>query len=166
MTFGWPLALVGLVLVPLLAGLYVWHDRRRDRVAARFGNPALMPNVVDRQPGKLRFVPLVVLLVALAAMVVGVARPHATLDVAREEATVVLALDVSRSMKADDVEPTRLDAARNAAKQFMDDVPDKFRIGIVSFATRAVVALPPTEDRELASPLAGHAQERGGDGDR
>ncbi len=151
MSFGWPLALVGLVLVPLLAVLYVWHDRRRDRVAARFGNPALMPNVVDRQPGKLRFVPLVVLLVALAAMVVGVARPHATLDVAREEATVVLALDVSRSMKADDVEPTRLDAARNAAKQFMDDVPDKFRIGIVSFATRAVVALPPTQDRELAA---------------
>ena len=151
MSFGWPLALVGLVLVPLLAVLYVWHDRRRDRVAARFGNPALMPNVVDRQPGKLRFVPLVVLLVALAAMVVGVARPHATLDVAREEATVVLALDVSRSMKADDVDPTRLDAARNAAKQFMDDVPDKFRIGIVSFATRAVVALPPTQDRELAA---------------
>ena len=150
MTFGWPLALVGLLLVPALAALYVWRDRRRDRVAARFGNPALMPNVVDREPGKLRYVPLIVLLVALAAMVVGVARPHATLDVAREEATVVLALDVSRSMKSEDVEPTRLDAARNAAKQFMADVPEKFRIGIVSFATRAVVALPPTADRELA----------------
>ncbi len=150
MTFGWPLALVGLLLVPALAALYVWRDRRRDRVAARFGNPALMPNVVDREPGKLRYVPLIILLVALAAMVVGVARPHATLDVAREEATVVLALDVSRSMKSEDVEPTRLDAARNAAKQFMADVPEKFRIGIVSFATRAVVALPPTADRELA----------------
>src|SRR5262245_3246445 len=150
MTFGWPLALVALVLVPVLAVLYVWHDRRRDRVEARFGNPALMPNVVDRKPGKLRYVPLIVFLVGLAAMIVGVARPHATLDVAREEATVVLALDVSRSMKSEDVEPTRLDAARNAAKQFMADVPKKFRIGVVSFATRAVVALPPTEDRELA----------------
>jgi Ca-activated chloride channel homolog len=150
MTFGWPLALVGLVLVPALAALYVWHDRRRDRVVARFGNPALMPNVVDREPGKLRYIPLIVLLVALAAMVVGVARPHATIDVAREEATVVLALDVSRSMKSEDVEPTRLDAARTAAKQFMAEVPEKFRIGIVSFATRAVVALPPTADRELA----------------
>ena len=151
MTFGWPIALVGLLLVPALAGLYLWHDRRRDRVAARFANPALMPNVVDRQPGKLRYLPLIVLLVGLAAMIVGVARPHATVDVAREEATVVLALDVSRSMKSEDVEPTRLDAARNAARQFMADVPEKFRIGIVSFATRAVVALPPTADRELAS---------------
>jgi Ca-activated chloride channel family protein len=151
MTFGWPLALLALVLVPALAALYIWFDRRRDRVASRFGNPALMPNVVDRAPGKLRYVPLIVFLVALAAMVVGVARPHATIDVAREEATVVLAVDVSRSMKSEDVEPTRLDAARNAAKQFMADVPAKFRIGIVSFATRAVVALPPTADRELAS---------------
>ena len=151
MTFGWPIALVGLLLGAELAGLYLRHDRRRDRVAAGFANPALMPNVVDRQPGKLRYLPLIVLLVGLAAMIVGVARPHATVDVAREEATVVLALDVSRSMKSEDVEPTRLDAARNAARQFMADVPEKFRIGIVSFATRAVVALPPTADRELAS---------------
>ncbi len=91
------------------------------------------------------------LFLALAVMVVGVARPHATMNVSREEATVVLALDVSRSMKAEDVEPTRLDAARNAAKEFLADVPEKFRIGIVTFATRAVVALPPTQDRELAA---------------
>jgi Ca-activated chloride channel homolog len=151
MRFGWPIALVGLVLVPVLVALYVLHDRRRRDVAARFGNPALMPNVVDREPGRLRYLPLVVLLIALAAMVVGVARPHATLDVQREEATVMLALDVSRSMKAEDVEPTRLDAARNAAKVFLAEVPEKFRVGIVSFATRAVVALPPTVDRELAA---------------
>jgi Ca-activated chloride channel family protein len=78
-----------------------------------------------------------------------VARPHATMSVKREEATVVLALDVSRSMKAEDVEPTRLGAAQDAAKAFAEDVPDKFRIGVVSFATRAVVGLPPTEDRTL-----------------
>jgi Ca-activated chloride channel family protein len=82
-------------------------------------------------------------------MLVGVARPHATVSVPREEATVVLALDVSRSMKADDVKPTRLDAARLAAFEFSQDVPEKYRIGIVSFATRAVVALPPTADRSL-----------------
>jgi Ca-activated chloride channel family protein len=81
---------------------------------------------------------------------VGGARPHATINGARAEATVVRAPDVSRSIKSEDVEPTRLDAARSAAKQFMADVPKKFRIGVVSFATRAVVALPPTEDRELA----------------
>ncbi len=151
MRFDWPIALAGLVLVPLLIGLYVWHDRRRSRVVERFGNPALMPNVVDREPGRLRFLPLVILLVALALMVVGVARPHATVDVSREEATVVLAVDVSRSMKAEDVEPTRLDAARNAAKEFLAEVPEKYRIGLVTFATRAVVALPPTQDRELAA---------------
>jgi Ca-activated chloride channel family protein len=150
-TFGWPLALVGLVLVPVLVGLYVWHDRRRDRVAARFANPALLPNVIDHSPGRLRFVPVVLLFIALAAMIVGVARPHAKVNVPREEATVVLALDVSRSMKATDVDPSRLDAARAAAKVILTEVPERFRVGIVSFATRAVVALPPTTDRDLAS---------------
>jgi Ca-activated chloride channel homolog len=150
-SFGWPLALLGLVLVPLLVLLYAWHDRRRRQVAARFANPALLPNVLDRSPGRLRFLPLAVLLLALATMIVGVARPHATLNVPREEATVVLAMDVSRSMKAADVEPTRLDAATAAAKAFLAEVPEKFRVGVVSFATRAVVALPPTDDRELAA---------------
>jgi Ca-activated chloride channel family protein len=150
-SFGWPIALAGLVLVPVLIGLYVWYDRRRTPVGEAFGNPALLPHVGDRAPGHLRYLPLVVLLLALAAMIVGVARPHATVNVEREEATVVLALDVSRSMKATDVEPTRLDAARTAAKAFLEDVPEKFRVGIVSFATRAVVALPPTADRELAA---------------
>jgi Ca-activated chloride channel family protein len=118
-SFGWPVALVGLLLVPLALGAYVWFDRRRQRVAARFANPDLLPNVVDRSPGRLRLLPLAVLLLALALMIVGVARPHATLNVPREEATVVLAIDVSRSMKATDVEPTRLDAARAAAKAFL-----------------------------------------------
>lgn len=151
MSFDWPLGLLGLVLVPLLVGLYVWYDRRRDRVAARFANPALLPNVIDRSPGRLRFLPLVLLFLALTAMIFGVARPHATVNVPREEATVVLAIDVSRSMKATDVQPTRLDAARAAAKQFLAKMPEKFRVGVVSFATRAVVALPPTDDRDLAA---------------
>ena len=82
-------------------------------------------------------------------MIVGVARPHATVSVPREEATIVLAIDVSRSMKATDVEPTRLDAARTAAKAFLAEVPEKFRVGVVSFATRAAVGVAPTEDRTL-----------------
>ena len=150
MTFGWPIALAGLALVPVLIVLYLWYDGRRDRVAARFANPALMPNVIDRSPGRLRFLPLLLGFLALTAMIVGVARPHATVNVPREEATVVLVIDVSRSMKATDVQPSRLDAARAAAKGFLADVPEKFRVGIVSFATRAVVALPPTADRDLA----------------
>ena len=105
--------------------------------------------MVDRKPGALRHLPLVVILVALAAMIVGVARPEATVTREREEATVILAMDVSRSMKADDIEPTRLDAARVAAKAFLEQVPEKFQVGVVTFATRAVVGVAPTEDRDL-----------------
>lgn len=147
MTFQWPLALLGLLLVPLAAAAYVLVDRRRVAHAARFATLALFPNVVARAPGRLRHLPALVLLVALVAMLVGVARPHATISVPREEATVVLALDVSRSMTATDVRPSRLVAARIAAERFVKQVPAKFRVGIVAFATRAQVALPPTHDR-------------------
>ena len=149
MTFTWPIALVGLLLIPVLVVAYRWSERRRTGAQARFGNPDLLPNVVDRAPGRLRVLPVVLLLLALSAMIVGVARPHATVSVPREEATIVLAMDVSRSMKATDVEPTRLDAARTAAKAFLAEVPEKFRVGVVSFATRAVVGVAPTEDRTL-----------------
>lgn len=149
MSFGWPVALSALLLVPLLVGGYAWSERRRTRAQARFGNPDLFPNVIDRSPGRLRLLPVVLMFLALTAMIVGVARPHATVRVPREEATIVLAMDVSRSMKATDVSPTRLDAARTAAQAFLQAVPEKFRVGVVSFATRAAVGVPPTEDRSL-----------------
>lgn len=149
MSFGWPIALVGLLAIPLLLWLYLWNDRRRMASQAEFGNPDLLPNLVTRDPGRLRYLPLVVLLVGLGMMVLGVARPRATVTVPREEATVVLAMDVSRSMKATDVQPTRLDAARVAAKAFLAEVPEKYRVGVVTFATRAAVGVPPTEDRQL-----------------
>ena len=149
MSFTWPLALIALAAVPVLVALYLDRDRRRVASQAEFGNPDLLPNVVDREPGRLRYLPPLIMLVALVFLIVGVARPHATVNVPREEATIVLAMDVSRSMKANDVEPTRLDAARTAAKTFLDEVPEKFRVGVVSFATRAAVGVAPTEDREL-----------------
>jgi Ca-activated chloride channel homolog len=150
-TFEWPIALLALALLPLLVAVYLWHDRRRVASQARFGNPELLPNMVEREPGRLRYVPLAVLLVGLGMMIFGVARPQATVTVPREEATIVLAMDVSRSMKAEDVEPTRLDAARGAAKAFLAEVPEKYRVGVVSFATRAAVGVPPTEDRALVN---------------
>ena len=149
MTFQWPLVLLALLVVPLLVALYVVRERRRTAFAAAFSNPALLPNVIDRAPGPRRHLPLVLLLLGLTAIVVGVARPHMEVNVKREEATIVLAVDVSRSMKAEDVAPTRLDAAREAAKAFLAKVPEKFEVGVVSFATRAVVGVAPTEDRSL-----------------
>jgi Ca-activated chloride channel family protein len=150
MSFEWPSALAALAVVPLAIGLYVRRDRRRTAFAARFVNPALLPNLIARSPGRLRHLPFAVLVTALAAMIVGVARPHATVSVQREEATVLLAVDVSRSMTATDVQPTRLDVARIAAARFLAKVPKRFRVGVLSIGTKPVIALPPTEDRELA----------------
>lgn len=149
MSFSSPLWLLALLLLPLLVGAYLWRERQRQRSAAAWANPALVPNLVDRAPGRRRHIPVALLLVALAAMIIGVARPRATLTVRREEATVLVAMDVSRSMAATDVPPTRLQAAKTAAISFADKVPDKFRIGVVAFSTRAQVALPPTTDRQL-----------------
>ena len=151
MRFDWPLALVALAVLPVLVALYIDRDRRRVASQAAFGNPDLLPNVVDRSPGRIRYLPPLTLLVALVFLIVGVARPHATVKVQREEATIILAMDVSRSMKANDVQPTRLDAARIAAKTFLDQVPAKFRVGVVTFATRAAVGVAPTEDRTLVT---------------
>jgi Ca-activated chloride channel family protein len=149
-TFEWPLVLLGLLVVPLLVVLYVRRERRRTEYASRFTTPGLLPNLVDASPRWRRHLPLAVLLVALTAMVVGVARPHATVSVPREEATVILAVDTSLSMRAKDVRPTRLAAAREAARAFLEKIPEKFRVGVIGFSGRASIALPPTDDRALA----------------
>jgi Ca-activated chloride channel family protein len=150
MTFQWPAALALLVLVPIAAAAWLWWGGRRDRYATRYASPTLLGNVIERRPGRLRLLPFAILLVALAAMIVGVARPHATVSVKREEATVVFAIDTSRSMTAPDVRPTRLAAAKEQASSFMDKIPPKYRVGVVAFGSRAVVALPPTQDRAVA----------------
>jgi Ca-activated chloride channel homolog len=155
MTFGSPWTLLLLLAVPVLVALYVMRDRRRDRFADRWTTPALLPNLVDRAPGRKRHLPIAILVVALAALIVGVARPHATVSVPREEATVLLVMDTSRSMGATDITPTRLVAAQAAASHFADLVPKKFRIGVISFSTRAQLALAPTDDRELVQRALG-----------
>jgi Ca-activated chloride channel homolog len=150
-SFEWPIALVGLVVVPLLVALYVWRERRRDDYASRFTAPALLPNLVDAAPRWRRHLPIAVLLVALTAMVVGVARPHAKVSVKREQATVILIVDTSLSMGADDLKPSRLEVARRTARALLRELPEKYRLAIVGFSGRPYVALPPTEDRELAA---------------
>src|SRR5262249_9105362 len=107
--FDGPLAVAGLAALPVLVALSLDRARRRVASQAEFGNPALIPNVVDRSPGRLRYLPPLTLLVAPVFLIVGVARPHATVSVPREEATIVPPMDVSRSMKATAIQPTRPD---------------------------------------------------------
>ena len=150
MSFTWPAALLGLLLLPMLAGLLWGANTRRRRQASRFGTPALVAGSVPRRPGRRRFVPLGIALAALSLLVVGMARPQATLSVQRREATVVLTLDTSRSMAATDVKPSRLAAALRAARVFIDGVPASYSVGIVSFSTSAQIVLRPTTDRGRA----------------
>jgi Ca-activated chloride channel homolog len=149
MSFGSPVYLLALLLVPAVIVLYVVHHRRRSRVAARFASPPLLPNVVDREPGRRRHVPPAILLVALTALLVGLARPKAEISVPREDATIMIAIDTSRSMAADDVRPSRMEAAKAGIREFLAEAPDSYRIGIVSFASDARVVAPPSRDREL-----------------
>jgi len=149
-SFTWPLALVALLALPVLVAMHVLAARRRRRQAARFANPALVPNLVPSSPGWRRYVPPALALLALALLLVGVARPHIVQDVTRDEATIILALDTSRSMQATDVKPNRFTAAKEAALAFLDEVPEEYSVGIVSFSTNADPVLPPTTDRDAA----------------
>jgi Ca-activated chloride channel homolog len=150
MSLTWPLALTALALVPIGVWAYLALDQRRRNEASRFGNPALLPALVAAEPGRRRLVPPLLVLGALVLLVVGLARPHVMRSLPKEEATVVLAMDTSRSMAARDVKPTRLAAAERAAETFLDKVPDRYRVAIVSFSTKAEVVLPPTTDRDAA----------------
>jgi Ca-activated chloride channel homolog len=148
--FDWPIALVTLIAVPLAIAGYVLLERRRQRQATVFAAPALHPNLVGRRPGRLRHLAPALALVALAALSIGLARPHATLSVAQEEATVVLAMDTSRSMVATDVPPSRLAVAQRVVRGFLDKLPDDYRVGMVSFADSAHAVLPATSNRQAA----------------
>jgi Ca-activated chloride channel family protein len=150
MTFGWPLALWGLVLVVLALLAYLLVQRRRKKYVVRFTNLALLENVVAESPRWRRHVPPALTLLALAALIVGVARPAIAEAVPRQEATVILAMDRSGSMTATDVQPDRMSAARAAAASFAEGLPDGFKVGVVTFSDKADVVVPPTADRDAA----------------
>lgn len=149
MTFLAPGRLVLLVVVAALAAAYVVLQRRRRDYAVRFTNLELLASVAPRRPGWRRHVPAAAMAVALAALVVGLARPARDVRVPREAATVMLVVDVSASMNATDVAPTRLDAAREAALSFVEDLPDRLRVGLVAFDRSSRVIAPPTTDHAL-----------------
>jgi Ca-activated chloride channel homolog len=146
MTFQQPLLLLALLAVPLVAGLVVWWRRRRP--AAGIPYPDLdVVALADPGPRRRRHLPLALALLALAGFAFALARPEVYRDEPRERATIMLAIDVSGSMAATDVDPYRLRAAQDAAKTFADEVPRRYQVGLVSFSGSASLLVAPTTDR-------------------
>ncbi len=147
-----------LLLVPLvaIAVTYVVMQRRRRRYAVRFASLPLLDKVAPEQPGWRRHAPAAAFLLAMAAMGLAAARPVVELRVPHERATVIVAIDVSRSMQATDVEPNRMEAAKQAAASFIENLPDTFNVGLVTFSgSTSVVATPSTDHEAVAGALEG-----------
>ena len=151
MTFQWPLGLLALGVVPLALALLALARRRQARYAVRFSNLDLLAEVARETRSAWRFLPTALLLAALAALAVGLARPSISVAKARHQGTVILALDRSGSMLADDVDPDRITASDEAAKRFVKGLPDGLSVGVVSFSDTADVVSAPTGDRAAAA---------------
>jgi Ca-activated chloride channel family protein len=149
MTFIWPSALLLLVVVAGLAVLYVLAQRRRNRYALRYANLSLVREAIGKGPGWRRHVPPALFIVALAFMSIAVARPQAVVVVPSQEGTVILALDVSGSMLAEDMKPNRMEAAKAAARLFVEKQSESVKIGVVSFSGDASIVQSPTTDKTL-----------------
>jgi Ca-activated chloride channel family protein len=147
MTFLASWRLVFLVLPVALLVAYLWAQRSRHKVAVRFTSVDLLASVAPRRPGWQRHIASAILLGALVLLVLGFAQPARVERTPKQRATVVLTVDVSGSMVANDVAPTRLAAAQQAARTFVDALPPGVQLGLVSFSTSASVLVPPTSDR-------------------
>jgi len=148
MTFLSPSYLWLLLAVAALAALYVVVQLRRKRYVARFSNVDLLGSIAPRRPGWRRHLTFALLLVALTVLSIGVAKPSAAVRVPRERATVMLAIDVSLSMEADDVLPSRIAAAKSAATEFVGLLPSRINLGLVSFGGVAALQQPPSLNRD------------------
>jgi Ca-activated chloride channel family protein len=162
MTFGAPAMLVLLLLVPLLLGAYLWALRRRQRYAMRYASLSLLRQAVDRGPGRRRHIPPALFLLSLAAMTFSLAQPKATLALPTQEGVVILTIDVSGSMAATDLEPTRLEVAKEAAKAFVLRQPSSVRIGVVTFSDNAFLVQQPTQIRETINSAIDDLQPQSG----
>ena len=151
MTFFWPEMLWGLLLIPLLVALYVWLLRRRKRTALRYASLSLVKEAMGARSAWRRHVPPALMLVALTALLLAAARPAAVLTLPSQSQTIMLAMDVSGSMRATDVQPNRLVASQEAAKAFIAELPRSVRVGVVAFAGTAAVVQAPTLSREDVS---------------
>jgi Ca-activated chloride channel family protein len=147
-SFLWPFALWSLLIVPLVAATYIFMQRRRQRYALRYASLSLLREAVGPGPGIRRHVPPALFLLALTAMFIALARPVSVVTAPSQEGTVVLAIDVSGSMLADDYPPNRLEAAKAAAKAFVERQDEDLRIGVVAFAGDASLVQEPTRERD------------------
>jgi Ca-activated chloride channel family protein len=136
--------------VAALAALYVLIQLQRKRYVARFSNVELLGSIAPKRPGWRRHLTFAFVLLALTSLTFGLARPARAVNVPRERATVVIAIDVSLSMEATDVLPTRIQAAKTAAQEFVDNIPSRINVGVVSFGGNASLLLPPSLDRDAA----------------
>ncbi|HWB21576.1 MAG TPA: VWA domain-containing protein [Gaiellaceae bacterium] len=147
MTFAAPYLLFTLLAVPVAAIGYLLLERRRTARASAWSTRAMMPNIVRRPSERLRYVPAALMLIGLTFLLVGFARPQRVLNSVKSGATVVLAFDVSGSMASSDVHPTRIMAARNGAIQFLNTLPSKYQVAVVTFADKVNLVVAPTTNR-------------------
>jgi Ca-activated chloride channel family protein len=162
MSFQAPLFLAGLVLVPLVVWAYVAQSRRRARAAEAFALTPVQPSVVPRRPGWRRHVPMAAYALALAALVVALARPETTVAVPDERASIMLVTDISGSMQATDVSPSRLVAARESAEDFLGAVPRDIRVGAMAFNQRPRALSAPTTERDAVRAALARLEPSGG----
>jgi Ca-activated chloride channel family protein len=148
LNFIWPEMLWALLAVPLLVILYVWLLRRRKKTALRYASLSLVREAMGKQMAWRRHLPPTLLLIAVASLLFALARPAAVITLPSAEKTIVLAIDVSGSMRATDVQPDRMTAAKEAAKAFIADLPRSVRIAVVQFAGTAAVVQAPTLNRD------------------
>ena len=147
MSFAEPILLAGFILVPLAMLAYGSLQRRRRRDSAAWANPALVPGLTTARPGWRRHLPPALLLLALCALVLALARPQRTVAAPQRAANIVMVTDISGSMNATDVQPNRIDAAVSAAKTLTQKVPSTFRLGLITFSDFAEQRVAPTTDR-------------------
>ncbi len=148
MSFQWPAMLWTLGLIPIFIGLYIRTQAQRSRLAARYGSLGIVQQAGGRPLGVRRHLPAVLFLVGLAILLVGLARPQAVVPLPREEGTVVLAFDVSGSMAADDMKPSRMEAAKAAARDFVQHQPLSVQIAVVGFSDNGFSVQAPTDDHD------------------
>jgi len=149
MNFLWSSLLYLLLLIPLIIAVYVWSLRRRRRFAVRYSSLSLVREAMSHQSWLRRHLPFVLFLFALASLVFALARPVATVTVPSNRVTIILAMDVSRSMCSTDIKPNRMESAKEAARAFIQNQERGKRIGVVAFAGFAELVQPPTDDRAL-----------------